>query len=79
MSILQSVKRWVDLLLEPVPEEKRELLAARWQALDPRWRDPLQGLGRQSTGCGATIGLHPACDFDCEGCYLGAGANAVPR
>jgi Radical SAM superfamily len=66
------------LLREPVPAEKRRLLAERWRALDPRWRTPLQGFGRQATGCGATLGLAPRCDFDCRGCYLGAGANAVP-
>lgn len=67
------------LLVEPVPQEKRELLAARWRELDPHFQGPLQGLGRQSTGCGATIGLNPRCDFDCAGCYLGNDANAVPR
>lgn len=67
------------LLVEPVAREKRELLAERWRELDPRWRGTLQGLGRQSTGCGATIGLNPRCDFDCTGCYLGGDANAVPR
>jgi Radical SAM superfamily len=65
------------LLREPVPAEKRRLLADRWQALDPRWRTPLQGLGQQATGCGATLGVSPRCDFDCHGCYLGASANQV--
>lgn len=55
------------------------LLARRWRELDPQWRLPLQGLGQQSTGCGATIGLLPRCDFDCRGCYLGRDANAAPR
>jgi Radical SAM superfamily len=66
------------LLRQPVPEEKKRLLAERWQALDPRWRTPLQGFGRQATGCGATVGASPRCDFDCHGCYLGAAANRVP-
>lgn len=79
MSHALRLKRAVRLLVEPVPREKRELLADRWLELDPRWRGPLQGLGRQSTGCGATIGLNPRCDFDCAGCYLGGDANAVPR
>ena len=65
------------LLREPVPAHKRRLLADRRQALDPRWRTPLQGLGQQATGCGATLGVSPRCDFDCHGCYLGAGANRV--
>jgi hypothetical protein len=70
--------RALRLLVEPVPAEKRELLEARWADLDPRWREPLQGFGRQTTGCGATLGVSPRCDFDCRGCYLGDDANAVP-
>ncbi len=30
------------------------------------------------TGCGATIGVQPRCDFACTGCYLGNDANHVP-
>lgn len=67
------------LIVEPIPAEKRRLLGERWSSLDPEIRTPLQGLGRQTTGCGATIGLMPRCDFDCEGCYLGGEANAIPR
>lgn len=65
-------------LRRPVPAEKRRLLEARWDDLDPRWRRAGQGFGRQATGCGATIGVMPRCDFACRGCYLGADANAVP-
>jgi MoaA/NifB/PqqE/SkfB family radical SAM enzyme len=65
------------LLREPVPEEKKRLMRARWESLDPRWRTLGQGLGQQATGCGATIGVHPRCDFACTGCYLGAEANRV--
>ena len=65
------------LLREPVPAEKKRLMRTRWEALDSRWRTPGQGFGRQATGCGATIGVHPGCDFACTGCYLGAGANHV--
>jgi hypothetical protein len=67
------------LLAEPIPKEKKRLLAERWAALDPRWRFPIQGFGQQATGCGATIGLMPKCDFDCQGCYLGDEANGIPR
>jgi MoaA/NifB/PqqE/SkfB family radical SAM enzyme len=66
------------LLREPVPDEKKRLMRARWESLDPRWRTLGQGLGQQATGCGATIGVHPGCDFRCTGCYLGAEANHVP-
>lgn len=65
------------LLREPVPEEKKRLLRERWDSLDPRWRTPAQGFGQKATGCGATIGVHPRCDFDCTGCYLGSGANQI--
>ena len=52
-------------------------MRARWESLDPQWRTLGQGLGRQATGCGATIGVHPRCDFACTGCYLGTEANRV--
>ena len=65
------------LLKEPVPDEKKRLMRARWHALDARWRTAGQGLGQQATGCGATIGVHPRCDFACTGCYLSTGANQV--
>ena len=67
--------RALRLLREPIPAEKRWLMRARRETLDPRWRTVGQGLGQQSTGCGATIGVHPRCDFACTGCYLGADAN----
>lgn len=66
------------LLRDPVSAEKRRLLAERWDGLDPAVRLPGQGLGRQATGCGATLGVHPRCDFACTGCYLGSEANSTP-
>ena len=71
--------RMIQALLEPIPSEKKRLLSRRWQGLDDALRQPGQGYGRQSTGCGATIGVMPRCDFDCHGCYLGGDANQVPR
>jgi hypothetical protein len=65
------------LLREPVPAEKQWLMRRRWEALDARWRTVGQGFGQQATGCGATIGVHPRCDFACTGCYLGEDANHV--
>ncbi len=67
------------LVGQPISLEKKAILADRWAGLDPRWRILTQGFGRQATGCGATIGMHPRCDFDCEGCYLGSDANRTPR
>lgn len=66
------------LLRDPVSAEKRRLLAERWEGLDDAVRLPGQGLGRQATGCGATLGVHPRCDFSCTGCYLGSEANSIP-
>ncbi|MCC7241528.1 MAG: radical SAM protein [Acidobacteria bacterium] len=66
------------LLRSPVPDEKRRLLREQWASLDPRWRTPGQGFGQQATGCGATIGIQPRCDFACTGCYLGEEANRIP-
>ena len=66
------------LFRDPVSAEKRALLAQRWQGLDPALRLPAQGLGQKATGCGATIGIPPRCDFACTGCYLGHEANHIP-
>jgi hypothetical protein len=63
------------LLREPVAAEKKEILKRRWEALASELRSPTQGLGRQATGCGATVGVHPRCDFDCSSCYLDENAN----
>jgi hypothetical protein len=74
----RSWKRALELFRDPATAEKRALLAARWQGLDPALRLPGQGLGQKATGCGATIGIQPRCDFACTGCYLGREANRVP-
>ncbi|MEO8217488.1 MAG: radical SAM protein [Acidobacteriota bacterium] len=68
----------VSLFRDPVTAEKRRLLADRWSALPDSLRRPTQGLGQKATGCGATIGVQPKCDFSCTGCYLGAEANTIP-
>jgi MoaA/NifB/PqqE/SkfB family radical SAM enzyme len=66
------------LFRDPVTAEKRALLAERWSTLDDGVKIPGQGLGRKATGCGATIGIQPKCDFSCTGCYLGSEANRIP-
>lgn len=68
----------ISLFRDPVTAEKRALLADRWAALDDAVKLPGQGLGRKATGCGATVGIQPKCDFSCTGCYLGAEANQIP-
>lgn len=69
----------LSLLVDPVTKEKRKLLTERWSSLPDAVRIPGQGLGRKATGCGATIGVKPKCDFSCTGCYLGAEANRIPE
>src|SRR5436305_11420510 len=68
----------LDLLRDPATAEKRRILGERWAGLDPALRLPGQGMGQKATGCGATIGIQPRCDFACTGCYLGREANHVP-
>jgi hypothetical protein len=74
----RSLSSLVELFRDPATAEKRALLAQRWAGLDPALRLPGQGLGQKATGCGATIGIQPRCDFACTGCYLGHEANQVP-
>jgi MoaA/NifB/PqqE/SkfB family radical SAM enzyme len=73
-----SIARAWSLFRDPVTAEKRALLAERWSGLDPAVKIPGQGLGRKATGCGATVGIQPKCDFSCTGCYLGSDANTIP-
>lgn len=74
----RSFKSAVELLRNPATDEKSRILSERWAGLDPALRLPGQGLGQKATGCGATIGIQPRCDFSCTGCYLGREANDVP-
>lgn len=74
----RSLSRAWALFRDPVTAEKREILARRWASLDPAVKLPGQGLGQKATGCGATIGIQPRCDFACTGCYLGSEANRIP-
>jgi radical SAM family protein len=73
-----ALARAWELVRDPATPEKRQLLAERWEGLDPALRRPGQGLGRKATGCGATLGVQPRCDFACTGCYLGSEANRIP-
>jgi hypothetical protein len=75
---LAKARDLLRLFRDPVSAEKRALLAQRWEGLDPALRLPAQGLGQKATGCGATIGIQPRCDFACTGCYLGHEANRIP-
>ncbi|HEV2853025.1 MAG TPA: radical SAM protein [Thermoanaerobaculia bacterium] len=74
----RSFRRVVELFRNPATAEKSRLLEERWAGLSPELRLPGQGLGQKATGCGATIGIQPRCDFSCTGCYLGHEANHIP-
>src|SRR3954454_23085993 len=73
-----SLKTLLEYLRNPATDEKQAILYKRWEALDPALKLPGQGLGQKATGCGATIGVQPRCDFACTGCYLGHEANEAP-
>jgi hypothetical protein len=74
----RSLRRAWELFRDPATVEKRAILEERWAGLDPALRLPGQGLGQKATGCGATLGIQPRCDFACTGCYLGQEANHTP-
>lgn len=74
----RALRRAWELFRDPATAEKREILSERWAGLAPGLRLPGQGLGQKATGCGATIGIQPRCDFACTGCYLGHEANHIP-
>lgn len=74
----RSFRRALDLFRNPATDEKSRILAQRWAGLDPALQLPGQGLGQKATGCGATVGIQPRCDFSCTGCYLGQEANRIP-
>ncbi|MBW3578039.1 MAG: radical SAM protein [Actinobacteria bacterium] len=62
----------------PTDPEVTAALAARWEQLPAAVRSPSQMLGRKFTGCEATHGVFPACNFGCRPCYLPSNSNRVP-
>jgi hypothetical protein len=65
------------LLRQPVGDEKKALLAARWEELPEELKTPWQVVGRQLVHCGYTMGA-AYCSFGCTHCYLPANANRAP-
>lgn len=61
----------------PAASEQLAALEARWDELPDHVRTPAQMLGRKFTGCEATHGVFPACDFGCSPCYRSPAANRV--
>jgi hypothetical protein len=70
--------RWLEEATRPVAPEIEAAHTQRWQALPPSARTDAQLLGRKFTGCEATHGVFPACDFGCQPCYHADNANRVP-
>lgn len=77
-STWQQLRQAAARFVRPLEPEREAALTRHWNSLDPNWRTPYQAFGRKMTGCAATIGLHPRCDFACTGCYLGEEANKIP-
>lgn len=65
------------MIFDPIGAAARRALARAWERVPAALRRPGQFLGRHYAGCGATIGLMPRCDLSCQGCYLGADADAM--
>ena len=61
----------------PVDPVAKAALARRWATLPERNQVPGQMLGRKTTGCEATHGVFPKCNFACKPCYHSADANKV--
>ena len=74
---LQSRFRNFEERTRPVDPDAAAALARRWETLPERNRVPGQMLGRKTTGCEATHGVFPKCNFSCKPCYHSADANKV--
>ncbi len=74
----RSVLALLSAIRSPVPLKTRTLLQDAWNRLPKKHQTANQFLGKQYTGCAATIGVMPRCDFSCRGCYLNQGANRAP-
>lgn len=59
----------------PLNAQRMKRLAARWQDYPEHLKTPTQAIGRYAVACGATHGIHEACNFGCTACYLGKDAN----
>jgi hypothetical protein len=72
-----SIGSLLEAIRSPISRDTRARLDDAWRRVPDVYRTPHQFLGRQYAGCGATVGAMPRCDFACQGCYLGEGANRV--
>lgn len=62
-------------LFSPHDAHRLGLLERRWQDLPETVRTENQAIGKTFVACGATHGVHEACNFGCTACYLGGKAN----
>ncbi|MEM6795526.1 MAG: hypothetical protein AAF725_16225 [Acidobacteriota bacterium] len=71
------MRKLIDAVLEPIPEENRRILAERRDELPPELRVPWQAVGLHMPHCGFVMG--PSyCSFTCTHCYLPKNANRAP-
>lgn len=76
MSLMDAARRFEERS-RPVDPDAERALAQRWNSLPERNQVPGQMLGRKTTGCEATHGVFPKCNFACKPCYHSADANMV--
>jgi len=62
-------------VFSPHDAHRLGLLRRRWEDLPDSVRTENQAIGRTFIACGATHGVHEACNFGCTACYLGGKAN----
>ena len=74
--ILQRMRAF-ESSTRPVDPQTVTALATRWDSLPQLAQVPGQMLGRKFTGCEATHGVFPKCNFACKPCYHSADANKV--
>lgn len=76
MTLLAHLRQ-LEVATRPVDPETEAALQRRWDGLPEAVRVPGQMLGRRFTGCEATHGVFPRCDFACKPCYHSVDANKV--
>ncbi len=69
--------RKLEVATRKVDPETQSALATRWNSLPESARVPGQLIGQKSTGCEATHGVFPKCNFSCTPCYHSEDANKV--
>lgn len=67
--------RALNAVFQPQNHSRLQLLEKRWQQLPEREQTQFQAVGKTFVACGATHGVHEACNFGCTACYLGKKAN----